>query len=160
EGLVTGEWPEELPFIRHNRAVVAEVERLEHKIRRPDLLVNEQAVADWFDAPVPRDVRTAEAPGGRYRTAVARDPGQLRLSRDALLRKDAEGIDNDRFPRHLVMHGAEFALEYHFEPGSANDGITLVVPLHLLNQVDAARCEWLVPGMLAGKVELLLKSLP
>ena len=160
EGLVAGEWPEELPFIRHNRAVVAEIERLEHKIRRPDLLVNEDALAAWFGEQVPPDVCTAEALGRWYRSAVARDPGLLRLSRDALLRKDAEGIDNDRFPRHLVMHGAEFALEYHFEPGSANDGITLVVPLHLLNQVDAARCEWLVPGMLAGKVELLLKSLP
>jgi ATP-dependent helicase HrpA len=58
------------------------------------------------------------------------------------------------------MHGVDFSLDYHFEPGSANDGITMTVPLHLLNQVDAARCEWLVPGMLGNKVELLLKSLP
>ena len=58
------------------------------------------------------------------------------------------------------MHGVDFALDYHFEPGSANDGVTMTVPLHLLNQVDAIRCEWLVPGMLGNKVELLLKSLP
>ena len=90
----------------------------------------------------------------------AKDPEVLQLSRDALLRKDAEGVDDERFPRHLVIHGVDYALDYHFEPGSANDGVTMTVPLHLLNQVDEIRCEWLVPGMLAAKVEVLLKSLP
>ena len=160
EGLVAGEWPHELPFIRHNRAVIAEIERLEHKIRRPDLLVDEQALVAWFGSRIPQEVCTAVALEHWYREQAAADPELLKLSRDALLRKDTEGIDNDRFPRHLVMHGVEFALEYHFEPGSAHDGVTMTVPLHLLNQVDAMRCEWLVPGMLAAKAELLLKSLP
>ena len=160
EGLVAGEWPDELPFVRRNRAVIAEIERLEHKIRRPDLLVDEHALAAWFDSRIPGDVCTAAALERWYRERKSADPDLLELSRDALLRKDAEGADSDRFPRHLAMHGVDFALEYHFEPGSANDGVTMTVPLHLLNQVDANRCEWLVPGMLGAKVELLLKSLP
>ncbi len=160
EGLVPGEWPDELPFIRHNRAVIAEIERLEHKIRRPDLLVDEQALADWFDSRIPAGVCTAAALEHWYRERRQAEPDLLQLSRDALLRKDTEGIDSERFPRQLLMHGVAFSLDYHFEPGSANDGVTMTVPLHLLNQVDASRCEWLVPGMLAAKVEPLLKSLP
>ena len=160
EGLVAGEWPDELPFIRHNRGVIAEIERLEHKIRRPDLLVDEMALAAWFDSRIPAGICTAAALERWYRERRGSEPDVLQLSRDALLRKDAEGVDSERFPRHLAMHGVDFALDYHFEPGSANDGITMTVPLHLLNQVDATRCEWLVPGMLGNKVELLLKSLP
>ncbi len=160
EGLVAGEWPSELPFIRHNREVVAEIERIEHKIRRPDLLVDEAALAAWFAARIPADVVTAAALERWYREARHADPGLLQLSRDALMRKDAEGVDDHRFPRVLSMHGVDFALQYHFSPGSADDGVTMTVPLYALNQVDANRCEWLVPGMLAAKVELLLKSLP
>ncbi|MGE0800019.1 MAG: ATP-dependent RNA helicase HrpA [Lautropia sp.] len=160
EGLVAGEWPSELPFIRHNRAVVAEIERLEHKIRRPDLLVDETALAAWFDARIPADLRTAQALERWWRDARRTDPTLLQLSRDALLRKDAEGVDDRRFPKGLAMHGVDFALDYRFEPGSSDDGVTMTVPLYALNQVDAVRCEWLVPGMLPAKVELLLKSLP
>src|SRR5690606_24841762 len=98
-----GEWPSELPFIRHNRAVIAEIERLEHKIRRPDLLVDEQALAAWFDRRIPPDICTAAALERWYRERRASEPELLQLSRDALLRKDAEDVDSQRFPRHLVM---------------------------------------------------------
>ena len=160
EGLVAGEWPKELPFLRHNRAVIADIERLEHKIRRPDLLVDERALEAWFDSRIPAGICTAAALERWYREQLGSDPQVLQLSRDALLRKDAEGVDDDRFPRHLAIHGVDYALDYHFEPGSASDGVTMTVPLHLLNQVDEIRCEWLVPGMLGAKVEVLLKSLP
>ncbi|MDO4682831.1 MAG: ATP-dependent RNA helicase HrpA [Lautropia sp.] len=159
-GLVEGEWPEDAGFIRHNRKVVADIERLEHKIRRPDLLVDDEALTAWFDQQVPGDICSASALMSWYRAAVKAQPSLLKLSREALLRKDAEGVDEARFPRLLRMHGVDFSLSYHFEPGASDDGVTLTVPLHALNQVDAERCEWLVPGMLAAKVAVLLKSLP
>ncbi|MDO5056386.1 MAG: ATP-dependent RNA helicase HrpA [Lautropia sp.] len=159
-GLVAGEWPDEAPFIRHNRKVVAEIERLEHKIRRPDLLIDEEALVAWFDQQIPADICNARQLQQWWRQASQDQPGLLCLSREALLRKDADGVDEQRFPRLLRMHGVDFSLGYHFEPGSSDDGVTLTVPLHALNQVDGNRCEWLVPGMLATKVALLLKSLP
>ena len=160
DGLVTGEWPVDADFIRHNRKVIADVERLEHKIRRPDLLVDEESLAAWFDAQVPAGICNARDLQQWYREAVKADAGLLKLSREALLKKDADGVDEARFPRLLRMRGVDFTLSYHFEPGAADDGVTLTVPLHALNQVDADRCEWLVPGMLAQKVSLLFKSLP
>ena len=159
-GLVAGEWPEEAPFIRHNRKVVVDIERLEHKIRRPDLLIDEEALVAWFDQQIPADICNARQLQQWWREASREQPELLRLSREALLRKDADGVDEQRFPRLLRMHGVDFSLGYHFEPGSSDDGVTLTVPLHALNQVDGSRCEWLVPGMLATKVSLLLKSLP
>jgi ATP-dependent helicase HrpA len=76
------------------------------------------------------------------------------------MRHEAAGVTTDLFPKLMRHAGVEMALTYHFEPGSVRDGVTLAVPLYALNQVSAARCEWLVPGMLKEKVHLLLKSLP
>jgi ATP-dependent helicase HrpA len=82
------------------------------------------------------------------------------LAKADLMRHEAAGITIDRYPKKMIVGGAELSLTYHFEPGSPKDGVTLVVPLTQLNQVDGRRCEWLVPGMCEEKVLLLLKSLP
>jgi ATP-dependent helicase HrpA len=160
EALVAMDWDSELPFFRHNRRLVAEVRKLEQQIRRPDLLVDDAWLYDWFDARLPAELHSGGALETWYRDAVRSQPGLLELSREELLRKDAAGVDSDAFPRHAVHRGVRFGLEYRFDPGATDDGVTMVVPLYALNQVDAARCEWLVPGMLADKVVALLKSLP
>ena len=85
---------------------------------------------------------------------------QLRLAKADLMRHEAAGITVDRYPKKMTVGGTELGMTYHFEPGSLKDGVTLVVPLTLLNQVDGRRCEWLVPGMCEEKTLLLLKSLP
>ena len=163
--LVRDEWLEpsrasHLPFLAHNRRLMAEIEKLEHRIRRPDLLVDEDFLFDWFAARLPADVTTGRELEAWYRKASREDPSLLRLDREALLRKDAAGVDSQAFPREIRQRGARFRLDYHFDPGARDDGVTMTVPLPLLNQVDAAACEWLVPGMLREKVEALLKSLP
>jgi ATP-dependent helicase HrpA len=158
--LVAGDWDSELPFFQRNRRLVAEIEKLEHKIRRPDLLVDEQWLHGWFDARLPAEVTSGQQLERWYREAAKASPGLLELSRDELLRKDADGAGSDAFPRRLAMRGIQFALDYRFDPGAADDGVTMTVPIHALNQVDAARCEWLVPGLLKDKVAALLKSLP
>jgi len=160
EALVAGEWDSPLPFFQHNRRLIAEIRALEQRIRRPDLLVDEQWLHDWYDARVPADVHSGAALEAWYREAVAAQPDLLKLSRDELMRRDAQGAGSDAFPRRLAMHGIQFELAYRFDPGAAEDGVTMTVPLHALNQVDAARCDWLVPGMLADKVSALVKSLP
>ncbi len=162
DGLIEGDLSVDprLPFIEQNRRLIAEVQKLEQKIRRPDLLVNEDFLFDWFDARVPADIWSLEALAQWWKTVRTATPKLLQLSRDELLRKDSEGVDSNAFPKSLLVKGLELPLAYQFDPGSSQDGVTLNIPLHLLNQLDAAQLEWLVPGMLRDKVSALLKSLP
>ncbi len=160
EALVAGDWDSDCAFFRHNLKVVAEIGQLEARIRRPDLLVDEQFLFDWFDAQVPAEITSGQQLERWWRAASRAQPGLLKLSRELLMRKQTDGIDDRKFPQRLSMRGVSFEAAYHFEPGADDDGVTLTVPLFALNQVDAVRAEWLVPGMLADKVAALLKSLP
>ncbi len=158
--LVGGDWDSRLPFFVHNRRLIAEIEALEQRIRRPDLLVDERDLYDWYDARVPQEVCSAQTLERWWRDASRADPKLLQLSREALLRKGADGIGAESFPRRMSMRGLDFDLDYRFDPGATDDGVTMTVPLAVLNQVDALRCEWLVPGMLKDKVQALARSLP
>lgn len=160
QGLMTGEIGSPLAFLRHNQKLIASIEKLEHQTRRPDILVDDALIFAFYDQQLPADVFQAATLEKWYK-GLTKEQGQaLLLSRDALMRHDAAGITTDVFPRKVEWQGAEMALDYHFEPGSVRDGVTLTVPLFALNQIDPVRCEWLVPGMLKEKVHLLLKSLP
>ncbi|MBW9103811.1 ATP-dependent RNA helicase HrpA [Paraburkholderia phenoliruptrix] len=164
--LVEGEFDTRLGFFAHNRKLLADIEQLEHKSRRQDVLVDEELIFGFYDQALPKGIYTGAAFERWYRDEVKKS-GQpedklrlLYLSRDDLMRHEAAGVTTDLFPKRMTMAGVEMALTYHFEPGSPRDGVTLAVPLFALNQVDARRCEWLVPGMLKEKTQLLLKSLP
>ncbi|HYT46906.1 MAG TPA: ATP-dependent RNA helicase HrpA, partial [Burkholderiales bacterium] len=158
--LVEGELETRAPFFAHNRRLVVEIERLEHKSRRPDILVDDALIHAFYDVRIP----TAVASGAdfeRWRKQAEREqPKLLYLSREDLMRHEAAGITTRNFPPELELGANRFALEYRFEPGSPRDGVTLIVPLALLNQVPAARCEWLVPGLLKEKVKALARSIP
>lgn len=164
--LVEGEFDTKLPFFAHNRKLLADIEQLEHKSRRQDVLVDDELIYAYYDQAIPEGIHTGVAFERWYRDEV-KQGGQaedkqrlLYLSRDDLMRHEAAGVTTELFPKRATMAGVEMALTYHFEPGTPRDGVTLAVPLYALNQVDARRCEWLVPGMLKEKVQLLLKSLP
>jgi ATP-dependent helicase HrpA len=158
--LVEGELDTRAPFFAHNQRLVREIRELEHKTRRLDVLVDEELIYAFYDRLLPLDVCTA-AQFDKWRAQAEKDnPKLLFLSRDELMRHEAAGVTTELFPKTLEMRGVAMALTYHFEPGSPRDGATLAVPLYLLNQVDQARCDWLVPGMLKDKAHLLLKSLP
>ena len=158
--LVEGALETRAPFLAHNRRLVAEVERLEHKSRRPDILVDAALIHAFYDARIPPGVNSA-ADFERWRAHAERaQPKLLHLSRDELMRHEAAGITSENFPPTLELGPNRFALEYHFEPGSARDGVTMTVPLPLLNQVPAARAEWMVPGLLKEKVRAMAKSVP
>src|SRR5690606_38557768 len=101
EALVAGQWDTKLAFFVHNRRLVAEIEALEQRIRRPDLLVDERDLFDWYDARIPQDVHSTHALERWWRDASRSDPKLLQLSRDALLRKGADSIGADGFPRRL-----------------------------------------------------------
>jgi ATP-dependent helicase HrpA len=160
DALVGGDYDTRAPFFAHNHKLVKEIENLEHKSRRLDVLVDDELIAAFYDKLIPADVVNGAGFEKWHKDATAAEPKLLYLNRDELMRHEAAGVTTDLFPKTMMAAGLEMALTYHFEPGSVRDGVTLAVPLYALNQLSRERCEWLVPGMLKEKVHLLLKSLP
>ena len=156
-------YPDCFGFFWHNRRLIKEIEALEHRSRRPDVLVDDELLFAFYDSRIPQEVLSREGMKAWLKksdASVDKPDAQLRLAKADLMRHEAAGITVDRYPKKMVVGGTELGMTYHFEPGSPKDGVTLVVPLTLLNQVDGRRCEWLVPGMCEEKTLLLLKSLP
>jgi ATP-dependent helicase HrpA len=164
EGLVQGEIDEAaarpMAFFQHNRRLVVEIERLEQKMRRPDLLVDEALIEAFYDAQIPQDVTDLRAFEAWRKQAERQNPKCLFLVREQLMRHEAAGVTSDKFPAHLDVMGQKLKLSYVHEPRESDDGVTLQVPVAMLNQVSANHCEWLVPGMLEDKVVALLKTVP
>lgn len=160
EALAGGEWESKLPFLAANRRLVREVEALEHKSRRQDVLVDDALIYAFYEAQVPADVANGHAFEQWYRQASATNPKLLFLTREELMRHQAAGITTQAFPPTVKLGGVDCAATYLHQPGDARDGVTVTVPLFVLNQVSEERCEWLVPGMLKDKIQALLKSLP
>ncbi|HYD56777.1 MAG TPA: ATP-dependent RNA helicase HrpA [Burkholderiales bacterium] len=158
--LVEGELDTRAPFFAHNRRLVSDIERLEHKSRRPDILVDDELIHAFYEARIPEDVHDAAGLEAWRRRAEAPNPKLLFLSREDLMRHEAAGVTTENFPAFLQLGPNRFVLEYHFEPGTARDGVTMTVPLALLNQVPQGRTEWLVPGLLKEKVRAYSKSMP
>ncbi|MBU3738208.1 MAG: ATP-dependent RNA helicase HrpA, partial [Rhodoferax sp.] len=159
EALVAGQWETSLPFLAANQALVREVEELEHKARRQDVLVDEELIVAFYDRALPAEVCSARTLEDWYRHEVRQQPSLLRLTRDELMRHAAAGITGSAFPARIRLGGIDCQADYLHEPGDPRDGLTVSVPLYVLNQVSEERCEWLVPGMLKDKVLALLKSL-
>ncbi|RZA32114.1 MAG: ATP-dependent RNA helicase HrpA [Lysobacteraceae bacterium] len=160
DALVAGDYETRAPFYAHNHKLVKEIENLEHKSRRLDVLVDEQLIAAFYDKEIPQTVVNGAGFEKWYKDAARDNPKLLYLVREELMRHEAAGVTTELFPKTMNVTGIEMGLSYHFEPGSARDGVTLSVPLFALNQIPQERAGWLVPGMLKEKVHLLLKSLP
>jgi ATP-dependent helicase HrpA len=160
EALVDGELDTKAPFVKHNRALVAEVAELEHKARRQDVLVDEETIHAFYAERIPQEVCTSAGFERWRRDAEAADPQLLYLTREALMRHAAAAVTEEQFPELIEMAGSRLPLKYRFAPGHPLDGVTLTVPLALLNQLDEARLTWLVPGMVREKVTWHLKALP
>ncbi|MFZ2326328.1 MAG: ATP-dependent RNA helicase HrpA [Rhodoferax sp.] len=159
QALVAGEWETPLPFLSANQKLVRQVEELEHKARRQDVLVDEELIYAFYDQQLPADVCSGYSLERWYREEVKKQPNLLKLSREELMRHEAAGITTAAFPKTIRLGGVDCAATYLHEPGDARDGLTVTVPLFVLNQVNDERCEWLVPGMLKDKVQALLKTL-
>ena len=160
EGEVHEDFSRRAKFFQHNRKLITDIEALEHKSRRPDVLVDDELIVAFYDALIPENVTTLAAFEHWRKQAEAKEPKLLFLEREQLMRHEAAGITTDAFPHHLEFHGQRLKLAYHHDPGAADDGVTLSLPLPSLNQISANRCEWLVPGLLEEKLRQLLKTLP
>jgi ATP-dependent helicase HrpA len=147
-------------FLVHNQRLLQEMERLQAKLRRHDLLRGERAQYEFYDDRIPPDVYDL-ARLNRWRREAARDNPRLLMMTEADL--VAEPLDEsvaEAFPDAIPVADSRLPLDYRFEPGSQDDGLTLTVPLEALSQIDPERLGWLVPGLLEQKVTALIKSLP
>ncbi|MEP6791233.1 MAG: DUF3418 domain-containing protein, partial [Ramlibacter sp.] len=160
EALVAGQWETKLPFLAANQKLVRQVEEIEHKSRRQDVLVDDELIYAFYDQQLPADIHSGHGFEGWYRQEIRKNPELLKLTRDELMRHEAAGITTNAFPKSIRLGGVDCAATYLHEPGDARDGLTVTVPLFVLNQVSEERAEWLVPGMLRDKLLALLKSLP
>ncbi len=164
EALANGEFDTRATFFKANEALIAEVEELEHKARRQDVLVDEHQLFAFYDAKIPADIVNA-AGFEKWREAAEKlNPKLLYLTRDDLMRHGADAITAVQFPEKMYLgdsnNHVEVPLKYRFEPSHILDGVTATIPLALLNQLNPVQTEWLVPGMLREKLTYLIKALP
>ncbi len=160
EALASGEFDTRAAFFTANERLIAEVEELEHKARRQDVLVDEHQLFAFYDAKIPADIFQAATFEKWRETAEKVNPKLLYLTRDDLMRHGADAITAVQFPEIIMLDGVETHLKYRFEPSHVLDGVTATIPLALLNQLNSTQTEWLVPGMLREKLTYLIKALP
>ncbi len=148
------------PFFQHNQKQIRDIEKIEHKQRRQDVLVDDELIFAFYDHLIPEGIHNGATFDHWRKGAEQENAKLLFLARDDLMRHSAAGVTTDAFPHHLKVGGVEYGLSYHFEPGSPRDGVTLTLPLAQLNQIPVARMEWLVPGLMKEKLTQLIKTLP
>lgn len=158
--LTEGDFDTRADFWRHNRELIDYVQHLEAKARRRDILVDEDAIHAFYEERVPKGIYSTPLFEKWLRKALEKEPKLLHMDLDDVMRHDAGGITEQMFPDTMECGASRLPLEYHFEPGADADGLTLRVPLPLINQVSAERCEWLVPGLLEERIVALLRALP
>lgn len=158
--LVEGGWNGRAEFIPHNRGLIATVKQLEDKTRRNDIMSAPEVLYRFYDERVPEGISDVRRFERWYRQAANADAQLLHMTTDMLMRRDANEVTEAQYPATLNVDGMTFPLSYRFSPGEPDDGVTMTVPLAALNQVDATRAQWLVPGMLHEKIVALIKSLP
>ncbi|MBI1377849.1 MAG: ATP-dependent RNA helicase HrpA [Frankiales bacterium] len=159
--LVGGEWRSHHAFVRDNARLVGEVADLEDRVRRRDLLADDETLVDFFDARVPRDVTDVRSFDRWWKTARRDDPQLLTYPRELLLRDGSDDVDSE-FPRvwSFGSFDADLPLSYAFEPGSRADGVTVDVPVALLPRLHDDDLLWQVPGRREEVVTALIRGLP
>ncbi len=157
--LVAGEYDTKAPWFAHNRALVNEIEDLEHKARKSGVWLDEERIFRVFDARIPAGLHNGAAFETWRAEAEQANPKILFLQREDIL-GEGLGADHTLFPETMAVDGVACKLKYRFEPGHALDGVTLELPLYLLNRIEAAQIDWLVPGLIREKLTALLKFLP
>ena len=160
EALVAGHGDVRGEFLAANRRMIERVEALEAKIRRRDIMVDEQAMVEFYTARIPEGVSTVAAFESWRSKAERHNSALLYMGWSDVVRRDAPEANADAFPDELPVHGNRLPLQYRFEPTEPDDGVTLTVPELLLDMLDPGRLAWLVPGMRLEKLTALLRALP
>ncbi|HET8711374.1 MAG TPA: ATP-dependent RNA helicase HrpA [Spongiibacteraceae bacterium] len=158
--LVAGDYRTQAAFFLHNQKLIADIEGMEEKARRRDILADEEELFRFYDERIPADIVTAAQFEQWRKRAEAREPRVLFVPRERLMLHAAESVTQAQFPDYIEFGDMRLQLQYRFEPGKAHDGVNVIVPIALLNRVPDYYFEWLVPGLLREKCIALLKTLP
>jgi len=147
-------------FYAHNQGLVTELQALEDRFRRRDLLAEQIVIYDHYDQRVPSTVYNLPDFEKWRKTAEVEDARLLYMSKKSLLLRNLGASEEAQFPQQLLIDDFKYSLQYHFQPGHAEDGVSLIMPLALLHQSPRYFFDWLVPGMLRDKCIALVKGLP
>lgn len=158
--LVDGDWETHHEFFHANRDLLAEVEELEHRVRRRDILVDDGTLFDFYDERLPADVVSGRHFDSWWKKARHQTPDLLSFEKSMLVNEAAGGVDEDDYPDVWQQGEFELPLTYQFEPGANADGVTVHIPLPLLNQVTPAGFDWQIPGVREELAVALVRSLP
>ena len=158
--LVEGDWETRHRFFAANRALLAEIEQLEERARRRDIVVDDQTLYDFYDARIPADVVSGGHFDRWWREERGRDPDRLTLTREDVVKEDADALDRRALPEAWKQGELTLPLSYLFDPGSPRDGVTVHIPLKQLPQVRPIGFDWLVPALRPELVTALIRSLP
>lgn len=159
-GLVAEELPTRLPLLDHNRAVMKEIEELAAKQRRSDWVVGQYTVYQYYEKQLPPEVHDLRGLRQWLKRSGQASRSALCMTRQDLLPAVESEERPTQFPDALELPRASFPLHYRFEPGEDDDGVTITVPKHALNQISRDELDWLVPGRLEEKITALIRSLP
>jgi ATP-dependent helicase HrpA len=158
--LVYGEWHTRHRFFAENRRLLEEAEELEHRARRRDLVVDEHTLFDFYDARIPEGVVSGAHFDQWWKQERRRRPDLLTFDPAMLTHDTVEEVSEADYPEQWQSEGLTFSISYHFEPGAADDGLTIDVPVATLNRVSAEDFSWNVPGLREELVASLIRSLP
>ena len=158
--LVEGDWNTKHKFFKQNQQLIREVEELEHKSRRRDILVDERTLFEFYDQRIGTEVVSQKHFDTWWKKAEKQDPELLNFERPFLINDDAEQVSKLDFPNFWHQGNLKLKLTYQFEPGTDADGVTVHIPLPLLNQVEMTGFDWQIPGLREELVIALIKSLP
>ncbi|MDX6303005.1 MAG: ATP-dependent helicase HrpA [Nocardioidaceae bacterium] len=158
--LVYGEWSTRQSFLAHNRALLDEVEELENRARRRDIVVDEHTLFDFYDARIGEDVVSGAHFDSWWKQARRQDPDLLTFDPAMLVNEAAAEVTEEDYPDTWHEDDLALPLSYEFSPGAASDGVTVDVPVATLNRVDPAPFTWQVPGFRGDLVVALIRSLP
>ena len=157
---VNREYSGHAAFFKHNEKLFTDIEKLEHQSRRQDVLVDDEVVYQFYDERIPTGIYNSKKFDTWRKEAEKKNPELLFLGRDYLMQHSAGDITEEQYPKQLIVNNTTLPLSYHFDPASEDDGVTLTVPLALLNTLNPLQFEWLIPALLREKITQLIKTLP
>ncbi|MFE4656327.1 ATP-dependent RNA helicase HrpA [Streptomyces hydrogenans] len=158
--LVEGDWRTHHKFFADNRKLLTEVEELEHRARRRDILVDDETLFDFYDKRVPEHVVSGAHFDSWWKHKRHEEPEFLDFEREMLINEKAGAVTKDDYPDSWRQGALKFRVTYQFEPGADADGVTVHVPLQVLNQVTDEGFDWQIPGLREEVVTELIRSLP
>ncbi|MEU7050239.1 ATP-dependent RNA helicase HrpA [Streptomyces eurythermus] len=158
--LVEGDWRTHHKFFADNRKLLSEVEELEHRARRRDIVVDDDTLFDFYDQRVPEHVVSGAHFDSWWKHKRHEQPDFLDFEREMLIRESAEAVTKADYPDTWRQGNLKFRVTYQFEPGADADGVTVHIPLQVLNQVTDEGFDWQIPGLREEVVTELIRSLP